>query len=258
MILRHLLAALRCTRAILALVTLLALAGPWICAPAGSRLKRALPLTGWRVLLAGFGIRIRCHGAPDDPANALIVANHVSWTDIVIFGRLVDAGFVAKAEVAGWPVIGPLARRYGCLFIARDSRAAAHRMAAAMHAYRAGSSLVLFAEGTTGEGDAVLPFHSSLFVTGARWPRIQPVTLAYSRADGSPLSPQERRRVAWIGDDGLLPHAMALAASGGVTVDIWFEESFAAQNRKQAAEASRRLIAERLAQVQAATLKRAA
>lgn len=251
-------AAFRCTRAILALVILLALAAPWACLPSGSGLRRALPVAGWRVLLAGFGIRIRCHGAPADPASALIVANHVSWTDILVLGRLVDAGFVAKAEVAGWPVIGPLARRYGCLFIARESRAAAHRTAAEMNSYRAGSGLVLFAEGTTGEGDGVLPFHSSLFVTGTRWPYVQPVTLAYARADGSPLSPEERRHVAWIGDDALLPHAIALAASGGVTVDVWFEKSFAAQNRKQAAEESRRLIADRLAQAQAATLNRAA
>ena len=253
---------LRCARAVLALTALLAMAAPWLCLPAHSHARRALAAAGWQVLLAGFGIRIRRHGAPADPAGALIVANHVSWTDIAVLGRLLDAGFVAKAEVAGWPIIGTLARRYGCLFVARDSRAAAHRVAAEMNAYRAGSGLVLFAEGTTGEGDGVLPFRSGLFAAGARWPRIQPVTIAYARADGGVLSPRERRHVAWIADDALLPHAMALAASGGVTVDVWFEESFAAPNRKQAAEASRRLIASRLAQIQeaaqAATLKRAA
>lgn len=248
----------RCTRAILALTALLAMAALWLCLRAHSRVRRALAAAGWQVLLAGFGIRIRCHGAPADTAGALIVANHVSWTDIAVMGRLLDAGFVAKAEVAGWPIIGPLARRYGCLFVARDSRAAAHRVAAEMNAYQMGSGLVLFAEGTTGEGESVLPFHSGLFGGGPRWPRIQPVTLAYARADGGSLSPRERRRVAWIGDDALLPHAMALAALGGVTVDVWFETSFAVRNRKQAAEESRRLIASRLAEVQAATLKRAA
>lgn len=245
-------------RAIVALIAFLALAIPWICLPARSRLRRTLPVAAWSLLLGGFGIRIRCHGMPADPATALTVANHVSWTDIVVLGHLIDAGFVAKVEVADWPVIGPLARRYGCLFVARDSRAAAHRVAAEMNAYRAGSGLVLFAEGTTGDGNGVLPFRSGLFSTGERWPRVQPVTVVYARADGSPLSPEERRRVAWIGDDALLPHAMALAASGGVTVDVWFEESFVAQNRKQAAAESRRLIADRLAQAQAATLKRAA
>jgi lyso-ornithine lipid O-acyltransferase len=250
--------ALRYLRAILAIALLLAIALPWLCLPAHSRAARALAATAWRILLAGFGIRIRCHGGPADPAGALVVANHVSWTDIAVLGRLLDAGFVAKTEVSGWPVVGPLARRYGCLFVDRDSRAAAHRVAASMNAYRAGSGLVLFAEGTTGEGDCVLPFHSGLFAVGDRWPRIQPVTLNYTRADGGMLSPQERRRVAWVGDDALLPHALALAASGGVTVDVWFEESFAAQNRKQAAEESRRLIAGRLETAQAATLKRAA
>lgn len=249
---------LRLARAILALTALLAMAVLWLCVPARSRLSRRIAKAAWRILLAGFGIRIRCHGTPADPGNALIVANHISWTDIAVLGRLIDAGFVAKTEVAGWPLIGPLARRYGCLFVARESRVAAHRAAAEMNAYRAESGLVLFAEGTTGEGDGVLPFHSGLFAAGARWPRVQPVTLAYARADGDVLSPRERRRVAWIGDDALLPHAMVLAASGGITVDVWFEESFAAQNRKQAAEESRRLIADRLAQAQAATLKRAA
>jgi 1-acyl-sn-glycerol-3-phosphate acyltransferase len=88
------------------------------------------------------------------------------------------------------------------------------------------------------------------------------VTIAYRRRDGAPLSPGQRRRVAWIGDDALLPHALALAASGGVTVEVWFEESFAPEGRKQAAEASRRAIAARLAALaeedQAAALKRAA
>jgi 1-acyl-sn-glycerol-3-phosphate acyltransferase len=249
-------------RAVLALAALLALALVWLCLPARSRLRRALARAGWTLLLAGFGIRLRCHGAPADPGRALIVANHVSWTDIVVLGRLFDAGFVAKAEIAGWPVLGPLARRYGCPFIARESRAAAHRLAAEMHARPAGSGLVLFAEGTTSEGDGVLPFHSGLFATGSRWPSVQPVTIAYRRRDGGPLTPAQRRRVAWIGEDALLPHAMALALSGGIMAEVWIEPAFVPESRKQAAAVSRMVIADRLARVaaedQAAALKRAA
>jgi 1-acyl-sn-glycerol-3-phosphate acyltransferase len=245
----------------LALAALLALGAVWITIPRQGRLSRALPLTAWKLMLAGFGIRIRRQGAPADPA-ALIVANHISWTDIVVLGRLVDAGFVAKAEIAGWPLIGLLARRYGCLFIARESRAAAHVLAADMDAYPAGAGLVLFAEGTTGLGDQVLPFRSGLFATGPRWPRVQPVTIVYRRSDGSALSAEERRRIAWIDDDALLPHALTLAASGGLVAEVWFETSFVPENRKQAAQASRQAIADRLAglahQDQAATLKRAA
>jgi 1-acyl-sn-glycerol-3-phosphate acyltransferase len=244
---RYLLGALRCLRAMLALAALLALAMVWVRVPAHSRLRRALPVAGWRLLLVGFGIRIRYHGAPADPAEALIVANHVSWTDIVVLGRLLDAGFIAKAEVAGWPILGALAQRYGCLFIARERRAATHALVADMSAYPAGAGLVLFAEGTTGLGDGVLPFHSGLFATGARWPKVQPVTIAYRRADGSALSPPMQRRVAWIGDDALLPHALSLAASARIVADVWFESSFVPENRKQAALVSRQLIADRLA-----------
>ena len=68
-------------------------------------------MAGWRLLLAGFGIRVHRHGAPAEPGAALTVANHVSWTDILVLGRLVDAGCVAKAEIAGWPLIGALTRR---------------------------------------------------------------------------------------------------------------------------------------------------
>jgi 1-acyl-sn-glycerol-3-phosphate acyltransferase len=241
---------------------MLVLALVWARVPAHSRMRRALPVAGWRLLLAGFGIRVRCHGAPADPAGALILANHVSWTDIVVLGRLLDAGFIAKAEVASWPILGALARHYGCLFITRERRTATHALVTEMNAYPAGRGLVLFAEGTTGLGDVVLPFHSGLFVTGARWPIVQPVTIVYRRADGSALSAQMQRRVAWIGDDALLPHALALAASDRMVVDVWFEPSFAPENRKHAALVSRRLIVDRLAALaiadQAAALKRAA
>ena len=224
--------------------------------------SRQIERLAWRVLLAGFGLRLRCHGTPASAGSALTVANHVSWTDIAVLGRLLDAGFVAKAEIAGWPVIGALTRRYGCPFIARDSRAATHRLARDMDGYAAERGLVLFAEGTTGLGDALLPFHSGLFAARDRWPLIQPVTIVYRRRDGAPLSPAEQRAVAWIDDDALLPHAMALAAMGGVMVEVWFEESFAPQDRKHAARESHRRIAARLAASagppQAAALNRAA
>ncbi|MCW1428708.1 lysophospholipid acyltransferase family protein [Novosphingobium sp. JCM 18896] len=245
--------ALRQARAVAAVLALLLLALPWLCIR-----SRRIECLAWKLLLAGFGVRLRCHGTPDATGSALTVANHISWTDIAVLGRLLDAGFVAKSEIAGWPIIGALTRRYGCPFIARDSRTATHRLAADMNAYPADHSLVLFAEGTTGLGDVVLPFHSGLFAASERWPRVQPVTIAYRRADGAPLSPAERRAVAWVDDDALLPHALALAASGGITVDVWFEESFAPHDRKHAAQESRRRIAARLVEVQAAALKRAA
>jgi len=256
-------ASLRCGAALLALCATLGLVPVWRCAPRRWNMRRSVARLGWAVLLSGFGIRVRRHGELADPAGALIVANHISWVDIAVLAGVADAGFIAKAEIASWPVIGRLASLYGCLFVERNSRAGLQSLAQEMGAHPERSGLILFPEGTTGGGDGVLPFRSSLFACiGERWPAVQPVTIAYRTRAGGVLSPQARRRIAWLDDDALLPHAFALAAVGGAVVDVWIEPCFTAASRKDAAETSYRLIAARLeaiaARDQAATLKRAA
>jgi 1-acyl-sn-glycerol-3-phosphate acyltransferase len=249
-------------RAALALGAVLILALAWCCA--GRRRARAVAVLAWRVLMAGFGVRLRCHGSiPKDAARCLIVANHVSWIDIAVLGRVIDAGFVAKDDVARWPLIGGLARRYGCLFVSRSSRADLSAHAARVEGWPAGQGLILFPEGTTSDGRALLPFRSSLFPQpGERWAGVLPLAISFRRHDGTALCPAQRRAVAWLDDDALLPHAFALAARGGVLVDLWFEPVVAAGNRKRAAALSRSAIASRLSAIaaadQAATLKRAA
>lgn len=252
---------LRQARAAGALVLVLLLALPWAAARPAA-LRRIIAVAAWAILLRGFGLRVRCHG-PRPPHGALIVANHVSWADIAALARLCDAGFIAKSEVAGWPVIGALARRLGCLFIQRESRMAVQPMLAEMSGRSRGPGLILFPEGTTGDGTALLPFRSSLFaVAGKRRQAVYPVTLAYRRRDGGALCPAGLRRIAWLGEDELLPHALALAAAGGALIDIWFEAPVPPGPRKQVAGATRAAIAARLDAIaaadQAATLKRAA
>lgn len=253
---------LRQARAALALGLMLVLAMAWICV--GERRRRAVAVVAWRVLLAGFGIRLRCHGTvPDDAARWLIVANHVSWIDVAVLGGVIDGGFVAKDDVARWPLIGGLARRYGCLFVSRSRRADVSAHAARIEGWPGGQGLILFPEGTTSDGGSVLPFRSSLFpAPGRRWAAVQPVAISFRRHDGTALSSSERRAVAWLDDDALLPHAFALAARGGVLAELWFEPVVVAASRKQAAVLSRSAIERRLAAIaaadQAATLKRAA
>lgn len=252
---------LRQARALAALAGVLAIALPWACLPRGA-MRSALARLAWTVLLGGFGIRLNPLGAHPCP-GALVVSNHVSWIDIAALAHQLDCGFVAKSEVAGWPVIGSLARRQGCLFIERERRGAVPSMLGRMRSYGPRRSLVLFPEGTSGEGDRVLPFRTSLFAAaGERFAQVQPVTLHFRRRDGAPIPADERRQVAWVGEDALLPHAMALAASGGVVLDLWFEEPLPAADRKQLAETCHARISARLAQLsgadQAAALKRAA
>lgn len=243
--------AIRVLQAVAALLAVLVLALPWRAWPAPW-----LARFGWAVLLRGFGVRVRVHGRPAE-AGTLLLANHVSWIDIAVLARVVEAGFVAKAEVGDWPVIGPLARCWGCLFVDRTQRRMLGGMAAAIERHlAAGRSLVLFPEGTTGPGAGVLPFRSSLLGGGDRDRplRVQPVTLAYCGA-------ADRARAAWLGDAALLPHALDLARGGGVTIDVWFEEPFIGQDRKAVAIRAESVVAQRLAAVlgdQAATLNRAA
>ena len=242
-------------RAALGLVCFLALAHAFLVIPRRWSLRRWSDIRAWNCLLWGFGIRVRQHGVPLAGAGVLYVSNHVSWTDIAVLGGLVDAGFVAKAEVGGWPVIGPLTRSYECLLVERERRGSVREQAGAVGAHLARKrGLILFPEGTTGEGGSVLPFRSSLFGmvagTGAGAARVQPVTIRYGHADGAPLVGAERRAVAWIGDDELLPHAKMLVARGGLWVDVWFEEELAADhfaNRKALAKACEGVIAARLA-----------
>lgn len=233
-----------CLRAIAALALACALALPWLALPTKSGLRRPIEGLVWSCLLWGFGVKIKIYGKPD-AGTRLFCANHVSWLDIAVLGQLVDAPFVAKSEVAEWPIIGPLARRYGCWFIDRQRRTS---LAGHQHAIDQHRPVILFPEGTTGPGPQLLPFHSSLFAiaAGLLGEPIQPIAIVYRRRDFTPLDPAQMRKVAWIGDDALLPHAMALAASGGLAVEVHFEPPFTAECRKIAARQCSQAIAARL------------
>ncbi|HNJ47529.1 MAG TPA: lysophospholipid acyltransferase family protein [Novosphingobium sp.] len=252
---------LRQIRAGAALLAVFGLIAVWTL-PWPGPARRVLEKWAWSLLLSGFGLRLRCHGAIAPGIGVLTVANHISWIDIAVLARTRAGGFVAKSEVAGWPVIGVLARRLGCVFVDRQSRIAVHPALAGMELRAGRSGLVLFPEGTTSDGRALLPFRSSLLAGAECWQTIQPMAISYRERDGSALSPASRRAVAWIEDDALLPHAFALAAKGGATVDLWFEQPVVAADRKEVARACHAAISARLDAIaqsdQAATLKRAA
>lgn len=216
---------------------------------------RTIERLAWALVLRLFRVRVVIHGQPAQ-GGVLMLANHVSWIDIAALGGAVDACFVAKAEVGGWPVIGPAARRIGCLFVDRGSRRSAQLIAVQLgERLNGGRNVIVFPEGTTGPGDHVLPFRSTLTGASARLPlTVQPVCLAYRTA-------RDRSLAAWLGDASLLPHALALARSGGVALDIWFEQPFIVADRKAAAAQAETVIAARLANGwpdQAAALKRVA
>ncbi|MGE3745977.1 MAG: lysophospholipid acyltransferase family protein [Sphingomonadaceae bacterium] len=144
-------------------------------------------------------------GASPEGPGTLYISNHISWMDIPLIGSALDADFIAKSDVRRWPVIGPLSRRSGTLFITREERHRVHHQADEIgRRLKSGRSLVLFAEGTTSDGLSILPFRSSLFEAAAHAVRIQPIAVGYHRGDGALLSDEDMRRIGWTGDEELL------------------------------------------------------
>ena len=195
------------------------------------RLAARIPVLFHRLFLRLFGVRVTQSGSPPAAGEAgLVLANHVSWLDIVALGSLRPLSFIAKSEIAGWPVIGVLAKLQRTVFVVRAKRSATARVNAAVGRRLAGGELiVLFAEGTTGDGIRLLPFRSSLVgaARAALGPddaggalRLQPLALAYPRRNGLPLMRAERPEVAWYGDMDLAPHLLQFVKGGPIDVHV--------------------------------------
>lgn len=208
---------------------------------------RRAPRLWHRLLTKLLGLRIHVHGEPVRERPLLIASNHVSWTDIMVLGAVVDVHFVAKAEVRDWPVMGPLSRLQRTVFVERGQRRRAGEQAGEIAARLAeGDPLVLFPEGTTSDGNIVLPFNSTLFAAadmalragGGDSLMIQPVAIAYTRLQGLPMGRRLRAHSAWIGDQTLVPHLVSLLREGAVDLEVHFGEPVAfrpGQSRKHAA-----------------------
>ena len=192
-----------------------------------------LPHLWHRLAARLLGLHVHVHGALTDRRPLLVVSNHVSWIDIVVLGALAPLSFVAKAEVRGWPIFGIFARLQRSIFIERERRGMSKEQAGEIAARMGlGDPIVLFAEGSTGDGNFLLPFKSTLFGAaqmvvsdggrGRAW--VQPVAIAYTRFHGMPMNRLHRPRAAWIGDQVLLPHAAELLREGGVDVEVRFGE----------------------------------
>jgi len=203
----------------------------------GLRLQRSLPHFYHRILCALIGVRIREVGTRSTASPALILSNHVSWLDISVISALSPVVFVAKSEVAGWPVFGWLAKLQRTVFINRQAR---HQTGAATREIAGrllgGDAVVLFAEGTSSDGTRVLPFRSALvgavhhaLGNSAHHASItvQPMSVAYIGFGGVPIGRALRERVAWYGDADLMPHLARVLASGAVDVTVSWGEAIA-------------------------------
>jgi len=187
------------------------------------RLPRAYH--GWvcRIL----GIRLVKEGHPIDASPALYIVNHTSYLDIEILGAALRASFVSKAEVAQWPLFGWLAKLQRTVFIDRKRGASAGHRNAIIGRLDRGDRLILFPEGTSSDGNHVLPFKTSLFSVaeycrnGVPIP-VQPVSVAYTRLNGIPLGRAYRPFFAWYGAMDMGSHLWQWLGLGVLTVEITF------------------------------------
>jgi 1-acyl-sn-glycerol-3-phosphate acyltransferase len=168
----------------------------------GSHAREARVQAWARKMLRILGIGLRVHGEPPARGPLLLVANHLSWLDILVIHAARHCRFVSKSEVRHWPLIGTLATGAGTLYIEREKRRDAlrvvHRMAESL---KAGDVVAIFPEGTTTDGTALLPFHANLMQAAiSAGAPVLPVGLRFLENG----SGQDSRAPLYLDDDTLV------------------------------------------------------
>jgi 1-acyl-sn-glycerol-3-phosphate acyltransferase len=168
-------------------------------------------------LLSLLHIEAREHGRIEAPqGNVLVVANHVSWLDIFVINAQQPARFVAKADLAHWPLIGTLIRGSGTIFIERTRRSDTRRVnECATQALLGGDVIVVFPEGTTSDGAGLLRFHASLLqpIIDSNG-RVQPVALRYRDVTGA------RSMAPTYGDESFATSFWRVCGERRLVVDV--------------------------------------
>ncbi|TYC51861.1 1-acyl-sn-glycerol-3-phosphate acyltransferase [Rhodobacterales bacterium] len=234
---------------VLAIVSLVLIPLQWIAVRFGLSMRRKLPQIWHRIATRLVGIRIVEVGSPAADRPLLIAANHASWVDITVIGSLMPLSFIAKSEVSGWPIFGLLAKLQRTVFVNRTRRSQTGQVADAIaRRMEEGDAMVLFAEGTSNDGNRVLPFRSALLGAATRaagkeaskvW--VQPLSVAYQGFYGLPMGRAHRPHVAWYGDMELPGHLWGIFTHGALDVTVRWGEPVLVERETDRKELTRRL-----------------
>ena len=216
--------------------------------------SRRIPLWWHRMLIKMVGVRVIVRGEIPKDRPMMIVSNHVSWFDIPVLGSVMELCFIAKREVASIPFANLLARLQRTVFVHREHRQGSVRQALEItERINSGDVMVLFAEGTTGDGHKVRQFKSSLFGAAQYAVKegdvhqvlIQPVSIAYTHLFGMPLGRFHRSQAAWPGNLSLGPHAKNFFGKGAFDVVVSFGEPIKfdeESNRREVANLTQSMV----------------
>jgi lyso-ornithine lipid O-acyltransferase len=217
-----------------------------------ARLARSFPHHYHKAVARMLGFEVIIEGAAPQQGPILLVSNHVSWIDIVALSATAPLSFIAKREVAGWPLFGQLAKLQRTVFVDRDRRhkTGEHRNEISSRLEEK-DTLVLFPEGTSFDGLRVLNFKSAFFgAVEATDVPVVPVAIAYSHVTGLPMTRRQRPSFAWYGDMDLPRHLWAALKATPIRITIRFHEPLtlaSAGGRKQLAQATEAIIRDSLA-----------
>lgn len=202
-----------------------------VCLVLPGRAKVAFARLYWAAFAHLIGIEVRVIGTAakrEGNRPVVFVSNHSSWVDIPVIGGVLDGCFVAKGEVATWPVIRTIARLGRSVFVSRTRLSTGKERDVMRAVLKAGDNLILFPEGTSSDGSRVLPFRTSFFALAetkadenlADLPLIQPVSVVYDRLGGLPAGRASRPVFAWYGDMDIASHFWRLGQHIGLRATV--------------------------------------
>jgi 1-acyl-sn-glycerol-3-phosphate acyltransferase len=238
-------------------LTLVCMPVQWLFLKLNSRAARTFPGQYHRVVAALFGVHIHVRGKPVTGEGVLLVANHTSWADIIIFSAVTPLCYVAKSEVARWPLFGTLARLQRTVFVERARRSATGGVRDEIRErLLAGETLLLFPEGTSHDGNRVLPFKSALLgaaeavLANGQHVKVQPVSAAFTGLHGLPMGRETRPLFAWYGNMEMVPHLWEALQAGPLDVVVQFHAPFSldVMDRKTLAKEAQQVVQAGVAQ----------
>lgn len=227
----------------------------WLAIRCGWKLQRSYPHAYHKFLCRLFGLRVHIKGTPVTGRGVLMVANHTGYYDILILSAANKVSFVAKTEVQSWPLFGLMAKLQRSVFVDRSRRAAAAESAKIIRdRLKDGETLVLFPEGTTTDGNGIIPFKSALMGSvesdigsegHIEHVPVQAVSIAYVGFHGLPLGRENRPFYAWYGDMDLIGHVLESFKTGPLDVVVEFHPPMSVGpgfGRKELAAATEKLV----------------